>query len=87
MPAALDSPSGTFEMNTAATTDTLTAPPPSNPMPMTTDSGMPSSRAPIAIAVPLPCCSSSDGWAAPGFAPERFRCRAPRRARADVAAK
>ena len=42
---------------------------------------MPSSRAPTAIAVPLPSCSSSLGC----WSPERLRCRAPRRASATLA--
>src|SRR3954471_10885941 len=45
------------------------------------DSGTPSSSAPIAIAVPLPACSLSEGcWSS-----ERFRCRAPCRASATLA--
>src|SRR3954452_16846631 len=83
MPAALDSPSGTLEMKTAASTERLTEPPPSRPSRRTTDSGTPSSSAPIAMAAPLPDCSFSDGC----WSPDRFRCRAPRRARTRFAAR
>src|SRR4051812_27229031 len=83
MPAALDSPSGTLEMKTAASTDRLTEPPDTRLSPRTTDSGTPSSRAPMAMAEPLPACSCSDGWRSP----DRFRIRAPRRARARFAAR
>ncbi|MFB2895900.1 hypothetical protein ACE1CI_23570 [Aerosakkonemataceae cyanobacterium BLCC-F50] len=40
---------------------------------MTIDSGIPSKRAPKAIANPLPSSSSSEGWCFP----DRLRCLAP----------
>ena len=56
MPAALDRPSGMLEMTIAASTATPTPWPPSSDSPSTIDSGMPSSSAPTAMAVPLPDC-------------------------------
>ena len=73
MPDVLESPSGRLEMKMPASTGTPTPPPPSSDMPSTIDSGTPSSRAPMAIAVPLPGCSSSDAC----IASERLRWRAP----------
>ena len=73
MPAALESPSGMLERNIAATATKLTTPPESSERPITMDSGIPSSSAPSAIAVPLPESSLSRGCLS-----ERFRCRAPR---------
>lgn len=57
----------------AATATTLTPRPPSIDRPMTIDSGIPSSTAPTAIAVPLAPFSLAGGWH-----PERLRWRAPR---------
>ncbi len=57
----------------AATATVLTTPPFSIDRPITIDSGMPSSRAPTAIARPLPLSSASDGC----WSPERLRCFAP----------
>jgi hypothetical protein len=52
MSLVADSPSGTFDTNTATRKPTLTDPPNARLMPRTIDSGMPSSSAPSAIAVP-----------------------------------
>src|SRR3954462_10608211 len=73
IPAELESPSGTFERKTAATVTRLTAPPEIMLTPMAIDSGIPSSKAPTAIANPLPSLSCSDGC----WSPERLRCFAP----------
>ena len=73
IPAELESPSGTFDRNTAATVTMLTAPPAIMLTPIAIDSGIPSSRAPTAIASPLPGCSDSDAC----WVPDRFLCRAP----------
>ncbi|MES1182955.1 MAG: hypothetical protein ABUL60_04020 [Myxococcales bacterium] len=54
MPAALLEPSGTLLRKVAMTATMLTAPPFINESPITIDSGLPSSRAPTAIASPLP---------------------------------
>ncbi len=80
MPATLESPSGTFEMTTAASMVTPIPPPPSSETPSTTDSGTPSSSAPTAMAVPLPAWSCSVGWLL-----LRLRCRAPYRASRTLA--
>jgi len=45
----------------AATATALTAPPPIMVTPITIDSGTPSSRAPTAMASPLPPSSASEG--------------------------
>lgn len=58
MPAALESPSGTLDKKIAITATKLTTGPPIMLTPITIDSGIPSSRAPTAIAIPL---SSSEG--------------------------
>lgn len=61
MPLAAGRDSATLERNTAATTVPLTVPPPSRLAPMTTDLGMPSSRAPRTVPVGLsPYCSASN---------------------------
>lgn len=82
MPAALESPSGMLEMKMAATVTTLTPAPASRLRPIATESGMPSGRAPTAMAAPLPSASLSDGCRPP----ERFRCFAPYRLRHPLAA-
>ena len=81
MPALLDSPSGRLDSTIASSTGTP-MPPVVSERPSTVDSGTPSSSAPTAMAVPLPACSSSLGCSSPA----RLRCRAPRRARAMLAA-
>src|SRR4051812_41390693 len=74
MPAELDRPSGTLDTKIATTATQLTAPPASIDVPMTIDSGIPSSSAPTAMAVPLPGCSSSDACCFP----DRLRWSAPK---------
>ncbi len=57
--------------------------PPSKESPITMDSGVPSSRAPVAIASPLPFVPFSVSCLTQ--APQRFRCLAPRFASSQLA--
>lgn len=71
IPAELESPSGTLEMKTAAKVTRLTAPPATNDTPMTIDSGMPSSSAPMdgkAAAFVLARLLTAGALAMPGAA-------------------
>jgi len=79
MPAALDRPCGTLARKKPAITPMPSAPPAITDSPTKSDSGMPSSTDPMAMAVPLPRCCSSLGCAT--HSPQRFLCFAPIRER------